>query len=67
MAKAALGFVVGVLLAFGLLLAGRHFFGMTIPFKQESLGVGAHSHMKLFVHELEEFHSGSFDTDEFQI
>jgi hypothetical protein len=49
MAKVALGIVLGFLLAVGVLIAGRHFFSMTIPFKQESLGLGAHSHMKVFV------------------
>jgi len=67
MAKVAFGILVGVLLAAGVLIASRHFFSMTIPFKQESLGVGTHSHMKLFVHDLAEFHPGSFDTDAYHI
>jgi hypothetical protein len=67
MAKVALGIAVGFLLAVGVLIAGRHFFSMTIPFKQESLGLGAHSHMKLFVHDVTKFHPGSFDTDTYHI
>ena len=67
MAKVALGIVVGFLLAVGVLIAGRHFFSMTIPFTQESLGLGAHSHMKSFVHDVTKFHPGSFDTDTYHI
>jgi hypothetical protein len=67
MAKVALGILIGLVLAAGVLIGGRYLFGMTIPFKQESLGVGTHSHMKLFVHDLTEFHRGSFDTDAYQI
>jgi hypothetical protein len=67
MRKVALGIVVGFLLAVGVLIAGRHFFGMTIPFEQDSLGRGTHSHMKLFVHDVTKFHPGSFDTDTYHI
>ena len=67
MAKVALGIVVGFLLAVGVLIADRQFFSMTIPFKQESLGGEAHSHMKLFVHDVTKFHPGSFDTDTYHI
>jgi hypothetical protein len=67
MVKGAVGIIVGVLLAAGVLIAGRYFFSMKIPFKQESLGVGAHSHMKLFVQGMTEFRPGSFDTDAYQI
>ena len=67
MSKVALGILVGVLLAAGVLIASRHFFSMTIPFKQESLDLGAHSPMKVFVQDLAEFHPGSFDTDAYQI
>jgi hypothetical protein len=67
MPKALLGFILGFLVGIAVLAAGRYYFDMTIPFRQDSLGVGVHSHMKLFVHDLTSFHGGSFDTDAYQI
>lgn len=67
MAKVAIGIIVGVLLAVGVLIAGRNFCSMTIPFTQEDVGIGTHAHMKLFVQEVTTFHPGSFDTDTYHI
>ena len=67
MAKVAVGILVGVLLALGCFIAGRHLVSMTIPFNEENLGMGNHSHMKFFVQDVTTFHPGSFDMDAYQI
>jgi hypothetical protein len=67
MAKAALGFFVGVLVGVGVLVAVWRSSNLTRPFTQDAIGVGTHSHMRFFVQELTQFHGGSFDMDDYQI